>query len=72
MPFEILPEYAAKITWFKDSPDAGEPACICSFCGKLLGEEEVPTRLFNTDNNTEARFHVICFGTVTGHKIRRI
>ena len=36
-----------KIKWFRISPDAGDPRCICSVCGKQIGEEECPIRLFN-------------------------
>jgi hypothetical protein len=36
-----------KIKWFRDSPDAGDPRCICSVCGKQIGEEECPIRFFN-------------------------
>jgi len=49
------------IKWFFDSPDAGFPECICSSCGQLIKEDEVPIRLFDTENNMEARFHVICY-----------
>jgi hypothetical protein len=49
------------ILWFHDSPDAGTPECICSWCRKPIGEEEVPVRLFYKEEWLEARFHPACF-----------
>lgn len=31
--------------FFNDSPNAGEPNCICSRCQKPIGEEELPLRV---------------------------
>lgn len=35
------------LRWFDDSPDAGSPACICSYCAERIeaspeGEEDFP------------------------------
>lgn len=50
------------IQWFSDSPDAGDPACICSWCGQVIEDDDnIPFRLFREENNTEARFHKDCF-----------
>lgn len=47
------------IKWFFDSPDAGNPDCICSFCGRPISDEQGPAvRLFDTDTKMEARFHM--------------
>jgi hypothetical protein len=52
----------AEIRWFPDSPDAGSPLCICSYCEEVITEEDAPAiRLF--DNKREARFHTQCFLT---------
>jgi|SRR5215471_1117179 len=52
------------ITWFTDSPDAGDPACICSWCGLPIGSDEAPPiRMFNSTvppAGVEARFHRFC------------
>jgi hypothetical protein len=49
------------ITWFKTSPDADDPTCLCSWCEQPIGEHEAPIiRLFNSDAGTEARFHRRC------------
>jgi len=49
------------VTWFKTSPNAGDPTCLCSWCEEPIGEHEAPIiRLFNTDVGTEARFHRRC------------
>jgi hypothetical protein len=38
---------AHRIKWFENSsPDVGEPDCICSWCGKQIGEDECPPRLW--------------------------
>ena len=53
------------ITWFRDSPDAGDPRCLCSWCGERIGEDEAPViRMFDSDANTEARFHRGCYYAV--------
>jgi hypothetical protein len=36
---------------FLDSPDAGHPDCICSYCEKLIEEGTVPIRMFVTEPN---------------------
>lgn len=38
---------------FADSPDAGWPECICSRCGKMITEDEIPLRLWTTNNDGE-------------------
>lgn len=49
------------ITWFKTSPSAGDPSCLCSWCETPIGEDEAPIiRMFNTRTNQEARFHRRC------------
>lgn len=50
-----------QLAWFADSPDAGDPACICSLCGECIGEDDAPVvRMFDSANNVEARFHRGC------------
>lgn len=39
-------EYASKIKWFLDSPDAGDENCKCSLCSKQIEEDACPIRLF--------------------------
>lgn len=52
----------APVTWFADSPDAGDPKCLCSFCYDLITEEQAPAiRVFDTEKNLEARFHQECY-----------
>lgn len=54
------------IHWFTDSPDCGDPACICSACGELIAEKDAPAiRVFN-DQNQEARFHMRCAEPIFG------
>lgn len=50
-------------TAFSDSPEAGEPSCLCSRCGLSIGEEEVPVRAWPDDGtNLEFRYHARCLG----------
>jgi len=64
------------IRFFTDSPDAGDPACVCSYCGERIEEQEdpceddppndyegEPIRMWNQEN-LEARFHLRCFNEV--------
>jgi hypothetical protein len=47
---------------FTDSPDASEPLCICSRCGKLIEEDDGPVRAWPEDESYEYRFHPACMG----------
>jgi hypothetical protein len=54
------------VLWFRDSPAAGTPECICSWCRKPIGEREIPVRRYYVEDNIEcaqyeARFHPACF-----------
>jgi len=44
-----------QLAWFEDSPDAGDPACICSYCGNIIGAQELCFRLHNRAEGLEAR-----------------
>jgi hypothetical protein len=48
------------IMWFSNSPDAGHPDCLCSWCGKPIPEGTVPLRVFDRTTEMEARFHNKC------------
>ena len=55
------------IRWFKDSPDAGHPDCLCSWCGKVIPAADAPViRMFNDDTDEEARFHRRCAAPALG------
>jgi hypothetical protein len=45
--------------FYDTSPDAGDPDCICSYCGFGIPEDDEIFRLFL--GNSEARFHNACF-----------
>jgi hypothetical protein len=49
---------AVAISWYTDSPEAGDPACVCSLCGKPIPAEVVPVRLL--EGVLEARFDPAC------------
>lgn len=48
-----------ELKFFNDSPDAGDQACICSYCEEVIHEAPV-IRFFERENNTEARLHIDC------------
>lgn len=48
---------------FKTSPDSGHPDCICSRCGTLIDEEDMPIRIFVQQEDVpigEFRYHTKC------------
>lgn len=58
------------LRWFPDSPDAGEPACICSYCAERIeaapeeseddADEGEPIRMWSSLTNFELRLHARC------------
>ncbi len=60
MTLHFRPEVIHQLKWFKDSPDTGDPACICSFCGKVIEEGEIPLRVWQETGNMEFRLHIDC------------
>ncbi len=52
----------ATLTWFHNSPDTGDPTCLCSVCMLVITEEQGPAiRIYREEDNAEARFHSACF-----------
>jgi hypothetical protein len=49
-------------TVFEDSPDAGEPTCLCSRCGRVIGEDDMPVRAYEEGSGTRRRYHPACLG----------
>jgi len=58
--FHFIPEMVHLLMWFDDVPDAGDPACICSLCKKVIVKGEMPLRIFRTRDHTEIRLHISC------------
>ncbi len=62
--FHFKPELVHMLKWFRDSPDTGNPACICSYCGEIItDEDEIPLRCFRQGNmpgGEELRLHMYC------------
>ena len=49
--------------FFFHSPDAGQPDCLCSRCGKKIEEWQSPCfRMFAKLDKTEYRYHWGCIG----------
>jgi hypothetical protein len=55
-----IPEIWQSVTWFTNSPDVGDPDCLCSLCASVI-EASVPIRIYADKLNLEARFHHVCF-----------
>lgn len=58
--YHFIPETFHLLTWFEDSPNAGDPGCICSLCKKLIEEVETPLRMIRERDNHELRLHRHC------------
>jgi hypothetical protein len=54
---------------FTDSPDAGSPACLCSRCGGLIREDDMPVRAWEEHADRERRYHPACLGLQTYHEV---
>lgn len=51
-----------QLVWYTDSPDAGDLACLCSWCGLGITADVSAVRLWW--DGRELRFHDACFGWV--------
>jgi hypothetical protein len=61
---------ALNITWFEDSPDVGDPACLCSVCLHPIKEGESEIRAVSVyPIDREARFHEKCFAEIDGTEL---
>lgn len=56
----IKPEMVLRLRWFSDSPNAGDPACKCSYCLKPIGANDLPIRAWSGSGATEIRLHMAC------------
>ena len=54
------------LSWFRDSPNAGTPHCLCSWCGIRIAALDEGPRL--TWRFRELRFHLACFEWVATHE----
>ena len=54
-----------ELAWFEDSPDAGDPECICSYCGFVIPEDYAPVRFFGEGGKYEIRLHPACLELLT-------
>jgi len=52
-------------TPFPDSPDVGEPDCLCSRCGEMIADVAIRAWSVHEDTNVaevEYRYHPACLG----------
>ena len=47
---------------FTNSPDAGDPDCLCSRCGLVIEDCCGPVRAWPEDGSKEYRYHAHCLG----------
>ena len=59
--------HCGDLAWFETSPPAGDPDCVCSYCGFVILETQIPMRLYHTCKRPdcefekkEARLHPAC------------
>lgn len=60
------------LRWSTDSPDVGDPECLCSWCGTPI-MRGTPIRLYwerSPENVLEARFHDACCEPVFELKVQ--
>lgn len=59
-PLGLIFHEEPELKFWPDSPEAGDPMCICSYCEEII--EDAPViRFFDREKNTEARLHLECF-----------
>lgn len=58
--YHFRPGMAEKVTWFTDSPRAGDPKCVCSYCRNPIVHGELPVRSRRQRDNAELRLHILC------------
>jgi len=49
-------------TPFLDSPDVGEPECVCSRCGGVIQDMAIRAWSAHGDGEMEYRYHPACLG----------
>lgn len=69
-PEEVFP----RLLWFTDSPDEGDPNCICSACVRSIAASDDPPalRMWSDDGNLEMRFHHSCATSLIARGVLRI
>ena len=64
------------IHWFTDSPDEGEPDCLCSYCLEVIEDNEEndgpAIRMWRGGTAEEARFHDKCFNACLENGLLKI
>jgi hypothetical protein len=63
--FDFKPGMQEQLTLFTDSPDTGDPECLCSYCSELIEEDDMPIRFFVPESEkyphgAEYRLHEKC------------
>ena len=56
---------------WQDSPNAGDPDCLCSLCLERISADEVPIRMWPFEGmemnvKGELRFHLLCYEFAMG------
>ena len=59
----MIPAISPTDSLWPTSPNTGNPACLCSRCGRMIGAGEA-IRIFPEHGTGEYRYHPACFGLV--------
>ena len=59
------------LAWFDNLPDAGEPDCICSYCGGQIEENTPALRIWDKVKGLEARLCEICREVIEPYWIKK-
>ena len=54
-----------ELAWFETFPDAGDPDCICSYCGFVFLKDDALIRFFGESGKFEIRLHAECYRILT-------
>lgn len=61
----LKPGILEQLQRFSNSPDAGDPGCLCSLCNQVIPEDECPIRFWPKKNEKwEIRLHFDCFNKI--------
>ncbi len=59
-PLGLIFHEEPELKFWLDSPEAGDPRCLCSYCEEVIKEAPL-IRFFDRGNNSEMRLHLECF-----------
>lgn len=52
------PGMREQLTEWTDSPETGDPRCLCSYCKEPFEEDDMPLRMWPEGGRWEIRLHI--------------